>query len=359
MFYPPRQELATTPRVSPRTARGGQELSGRTNEHKHKRRIKMNRTKMLVASATAVLMAGIGIAIAQQEPPHSAPAETIAPPGAKQPSAMPHQNGGASNAPAVRNEGPNASHKGEASQSRGRSETTGQAPREDRNQATEQNKNKSDQGRSKTERTEQNRTTEQAPHEERKKREYKQNKSDQGRSKTERTEQNRTTGQAPHEDRTNRASEQNKSEQGRSKTERTEQNRTTGQAPREDRTNRASEQNKSEQDRARTERTEQNRTTTGQGAAGTRTNVNVNITPEKRTQIHEVIVKERSAPRVTSVNFDLSVGARVPRSVRFVALPSTIVAIEPDLRGYDYFMVGDRIVVINPRSMEIVAIIDV
>jgi hypothetical protein len=245
---------------------------------------------MLVASATAVLMAGMGIAIAQQEPPRSAPAEKIAPPGAKQPSAMSHQNGGVSNAPAVRNEGPNTSHRGEASQSRGRSETTGQAPREDRK---------------------------------------------------------------------NQATEQNKSDQGRSKTERTEQNRTTGQAPREDRTNRASEQNKSEQDRARTERTEENRTTTGQGAAGARTNVNVNIAPEKRTQIHEIIVKERSAPRVTSVNFDLSVGARVPRSVRFAALPSTIVAIEPDLRAYDYFMVGDRIVVVNPRSMEIVAIIDV
>ena len=288
----------------------------------------MHRTKMLVASATAVLMAGMGIAIAQQEPPRSAPAEKIAPPGAKQPSAMPHQNGGVSNAPAVRNEGPNTGHRGEATQGRGRSETTGQAPREDRNQATEQ-KNKSGQDRSKTE------------------------------SKTERTEQNRTTGQAPHEDRTNRASEQNKSDQGRSKTERTEQNRTTGQAPREDRTNRASEQNKSEQDRARTDRTEENRTTTGQGAAGTRTKVNVNITPEKRTQIHEVIVKERSAPRVTSVNFDLSVGTRVPRNVRFVALPPSIVTIEPDLRGYDYFMVGDRIVVVNPRTMEIVAIIDV
>jgi len=253
----------------------------------------MHRTKMLVASATAVLMAGMGIAIAQQEPPRSAPAEKIAP-GAKQPSAMPHQNGGVSNAPAVRNEGPNTGHRGEATQGRGRSETTGQAPREDRNQATEQ-KNKSGQDRSKTE----------------------------------------------------------------SKTERTEQNRTTGQAPREDRTNRASEQNKSEQDRARTDRTEENRTTTGQGAAGTRTNVNVNIAPEKRTQIHEIIVKERSAPRVTSVNFDLSVGTRVPRNVRFVALPPSIVTIEPDLRGYDYFMVGDRIVVVNPRTMEIVAIIDV
>ena len=248
----------------------------------------MHRTKMLVASATAVLMAGMGIAIAQQEPPRSAPAEKIAP-GAKQPSAMPHQNRGVSNAPAVRNEGPNTSHRGEATQGRGRSETTGHAPKGDRNQATERNK----------------------------------------------------------------------SDQGRSKTERTEQNRTTGQAPREDRTNRASEQNKSEQDRARTDRTEENRTTTGQGAAGTRTNVNVNIAPEKRTQIHEIIVKERSAPRVTSVNFDLSVGTRVPRNVRFVALPPSIVTIEPDLRGYDYFMVGDRIVVVNPRTMEIVAIIDV
>jgi len=236
----------------------------------------MHRTKMLVAGATVVLMAGMGVAIAQQEAPRNAPAEKIAPPGAKQPSAAPHQNGGVSNAPGARHEGPS---------------TTGQAPKEDRNQATEQNKNKSD--------------------------------------------------------------------QGRSKTERTEQNRTTGQAPKEDRTNRASEQNKSEQDRSKTERTEENRTTTGQGAAETRTNVNVNIAPEKRTQIHEIIVKEQNAPRVTSVNFDLSVGTRVPRSVRFAALPSTIVSIQPELRGYDYFMVGDRIVVVNPRTMEIVAIIDV
>jgi len=301
---------------------------------------------MLVAGATVVLMAGMGVAIAQQEAPRNAPAEKIAPPGAKQPSAAPHQNGGVSNAPGARHEGPS---------------TTGQAPKEDRNQATEQNKNKSDQGRSKTERTEQNRTTGQAPREDRNQAtEQNKNKSDQGRSKTERTEQNRTTGQAPKEDR-NQTTEQNKnkSDQSRSKTERTEQNRTTGQAPREDRTNRASEQNKSEQDRARTDRTEENRTTTGQGAAGTRTNVNVNIAPEKRTQIHEIIVKEQNAPRVTSVNFDLSVGTRVPRNVRFAALPPRIVAIEPDLRGYDYFMVGDRIVVVNPRTMEIVAIIDV
>jgi hypothetical protein len=38
--------------------------------------------------------------------------------------------------------------------------------------------------------------------------------------------------------------------------------------------------------------------------------------------------------------------------------PSTIIAIEPSWRGYDYFMVGEQIVIVDPRSMEIVAIID-
>jgi hypothetical protein len=32
--------------------------------------------------------------------------------------------------------------------------------------------------------------------------------------------------------------------------------------------------------------------------------------------------------------------------------------IEPNWRGYDYFMVGEQIVIVDPRSMKIVAIID-
>jgi len=48
----------------------------------------------------------------------------------------------------------------------------------------------------------------------------------------------------------------------------------------------------------------------------------------------------------------------VPRTVRFVALPQTIVEIEPAWRGFEYFMVGDEIVIVDPRSLEIVAVID-
>jgi hypothetical protein len=172
-----------------------------------------------------------------------------------------------------------------------------------------------------------------------------------------------TTGQAPQEGRQSRPSERSsEQEHGRTeqppRSEENEQNRATGQAPHEDRTNRSSEQKRLEQERGRTDRTEENRATTGQGAAATRANVTVNLTPEKRTRIHEVIVNERNAPRVSSPNFNVSVGAQVPRTVRFAALPRTIVEIEPEWRGFEYFMIGDQIVIVDPKTLEIVAVLD-
>jgi hypothetical protein len=208
------------------------------------------------------------------------------------------------NAPGARNQGPN-SRAGETLQNRGHSETTGQAPQEGR------------QGRPSERNSEQERGRAEPP------------------ARSERNEQNRATGQAPPE-----------------------QNRTTSQAPREDRTNRSSEQNRLEQERGRTDPTEENRATTGQGAAGTRSNATVNITPEKRTRIHEVIVNERNAPRISSAHFNVSVGAQVPRTVRFAALPPTIVEIEPEWRGFEYFMIGDQIVIVDPKTMEVVAVLD-
>jgi len=265
----------------------------------------MNRTNLLVTSAVVALVAATGASMAQQErtpqQKRGAPAEKMAP----------------HNAPGAHNQGPN-DRAGQAPQNRGRSETTGQAP-DRQTKPTERN---AEQERGKTEqsprsdRKDQNRATEQAPREDR---------LDRGQK------QNRTTGQAPREG-------------------------TTGQAPREDRTNRSSEQNRLEQDRGKTGRTDENRTTTGQGAAGTR--ANVELTPEKRTRIHEVIVNERNAPRVSSPHFNVSIGTRVPRTVRFATLPRTIVEIEPSWRGYEYFMVGDQIVIVDPRSMEIVAILN-
>lgn len=257
----------------------------------------MHRTGLLATCAVVAFIVTTGASQAQQERTpqreRGAPAEN-----------MPPQH-----APEVRNQGPNG-HVGEAPQSRGRSETTGQAPREERQGRPSERNSEQERGR-----------TEQLP-------------------RSGRTEQNRTTGQGRGEEHLNRTPEQN---------------RTTGQAPREDRTNRSSEQNGLEQERGRTQ---ENRATTGQGAAGSRSNVTVDLTPEKRTRMHEIIVQQRSAPRVSRPNFDVSVGIRVPRTVRFAALPRTIVEIEPEWRGFEYFMVGDQIVIVDPRSMEIVAVVE-
>jgi hypothetical protein len=54
----------------------------------------------------------------------------------------------------------------------------------------------------------------------------------------------------------------------------------------------------------------------------------------------------------------VSVGTRIPASVHLYPLPVEVIAVYPDWRGYDYILVGDQIVIINPRTHEIVAIVE-
>jgi hypothetical protein len=82
------------------------------------------------------------------------------------------------------------------------------------------------------------------------------------------------------------------------------------------------------------------------------------ITTEQRTQVRQTIIKESNAPRVTNVNFSLNVGTVVPRTVTIVVLPMTVVEIYPAWRGYHYFIVGERIVIVEPDTLRIVFIID-
>jgi Protein of unknown function (DUF1236) len=92
--------------------------------------------------------------------------------------------------------------------------------------------------------------------------------------------------------------------------------------------------------------------TTGQAAAGGK------LSTEQRTKISSVI-KEQKVERVTNVNFSISVGTRVPRETHFHPLPAEIVTVYPDWRGYDFVLVNDQIIVVNPRTYEIVAVLDV
>ena len=97
------------------------------------------------------------------------------------------------------------------------------------------------------------------------------------------------------------------------------------------------------------------RATTGQGAAGTR--AAVNRSTEQKTKVRTVIREKVRAEPLTNVNFSISVGTRVPREVRYYPLPAEIVEIHPAWRGYYFILVNDQIVIIEPSSFEIVAVI--
>jgi Protein of unknown function (DUF1236) len=92
--------------------------------------------------------------------------------------------------------------------------------------------------------------------------------------------------------------------------------------------------------------------TTGQGAAA----VSAKLSTEQRSKITTIIRSHKVEP--VKLNVTVSVGTRVPDSVHFYPLPAEVFVVYPEWRGYDYILVGDEILVIDPRTHQIVAIIE-
>jgi hypothetical protein len=118
------------------------------------------------------------------------------------------------------------------------------------------------------------------------------------------------------------------------------------QAPSENRNAQAPKDNRNGADENRG--TAQNRSNTHAAAT---------LSSEQRTKVHSIIVGARGAPRVARVDFDVKVGVAVPRTVTLAPVPQEIVVIEPTWRGFEYFLVGDEIVVVDPATLEIVAVL--
>jgi hypothetical protein len=100
-------------------------------------------------------------------------------------------------------------------------------------------------------------------------------------------------------------------------------------------------------------------TTPADGSKGTATSDSAAAAAppeEKRGQIATAI-KQEKIPAVTNVNFNISIGTRVPSTVRFHPLPSRIVEIYPQWRGYRVIYVNGRYVIVHPKTYEIVYII--
>jgi hypothetical protein len=103
---------------------------------------------------------------------------------------------------------------------------------------------------------------------------------------------------------------------------------------------------------SQTTTTEKSSATIGQGAASG----SAKLSTEQRSKITTIIRQHKVEP--THLNVSVRVGTRVPESVHFYPLPAEVVDIYPEWRGYDYILVGDEIVVIDPRTHEIVAVLE-
>jgi hypothetical protein len=166
-----------------------------------------------------------------------------------------------------------------------------------------------------------------------------------------------TTGQSPKSDANDKASSQNRAmDKDKSMDKDKDKSGAAADKSGAAATGKSDVRSKSEENgassRSSQTTTEQNRTTTGQGAAAG----SAKLTTEQRTKITTVIRQHKVEP--AHLNVSVSVGTRIPTSVHLYPLPVEVIAIYPEWRGYDYILVGDQIVIINPRTHEIVAIVE-
>ena len=98
-----------------------------------------------------------------------------------------------------------------------------------------------------------------------------------------------------------------------------------------------------------------NQQNTADRSSNTNMNASVNINDQQRTRISTSISHLNVQP-LNNVNFSLSVGTVVPRDVRVQPLPAEVVEIVPQYQGYNFVLVKDEIVIVEPSSYKIVAV---
>ncbi|MCK1476610.1 DUF1236 domain-containing protein [Bradyrhizobium sp. 197] len=99
-----------------------------------------------------------------------------------------------------------------------------------------------------------------------------------------------------------------------------------------------------------------NQQNTADRSSNTNVNASVNINDQQRTRISTSISHLNVQP-LNNVNFSLSVGTAVPRDIRLQPLPAEVVEIVPQYRGYNFVLVKDEIVIVEPSTYKIVTVL--
>lgn len=80
------------------------------------------------------------------------------------------------------------------------------------------------------------------------------------------------------------------------------------------------------------------------------------LSPEQHAKIRDSLRGEKSN-HLARGNFSISVGADIPRTTHLNTFPPQFVVSFPEYRDYEYIVVGDEILIVDPRTRQIIAVI--
>ena len=96
--------------------------------------------------------------------------------------------------------------------------------------------------------------------------------------------------------------------------------------------------------------------TNASGAGTVEARGNAHISNEKASRIADTLWSTAS-PAQTSVNINVDVGEPLPGNVELMPLPPAVVELVPEYRGYEYVVVHDEIVIVQPSTRKVVEVI--
>ena len=80
------------------------------------------------------------------------------------------------------------------------------------------------------------------------------------------------------------------------------------------------------------------------------------LSTEQHAKFRDTL-RSGKAERLTNVQFPITVGGIIPGTVQLYVLPVSVLEYAPQYRDYEYIMVGDEILIVDPRTLRIVAVI--
>src|SRR4051812_24949898 len=84
---------------------------------------------------------------------------------------------------------------------------------------------------------------------------------------------------------------------------------------------------------------------------------NLKLTAAQKQTIYSSISNQKQK-ETAPPTFQATVGAVVPGSVELQSLPKTIVDLIPELKEYQYAMVANQVLLVEPKSKQVVEIIN-